>query len=226
MSAPTSLASPAARKMDDIYRLQRFIYDPSRRFFLLGRLRLLRQLDAAARMNVLEIGCGTGWNLLKASSLYPRAQFFGLDISAAMLRTARRSLRKAGKSTQIELAAGDATDFDPVTLFGVRSFDRIFVSYALSMIPDWKAVLDRAERLLAPRGSLHIVDFGDCAGLPHIVRKILYAWLTGFSVVPVADFKSELVAFSKQRGLEVCVKHLHGRYAVHAVLRKRSRLEL
>ena len=45
-------------------------------------------------------------------------------------------------------------------------FDRIVISYALSMIPPWEAVTAQAIARLSPGGSLHLVDFGDQAGLP------------------------------------------------------------
>ena len=46
--------------MDRTYRYQRFIYDLTRRYFLLGRDRSIRELDVPANANVLEVACGTG----------------------------------------------------------------------------------------------------------------------------------------------------------------------
>ena len=80
--------------MDAMYRFQRHIYDITRKPYLLGRDRLIRELDVPDGGHVLEIGCGTARNLLAAQQLYPAACFFGLDISAEMLDTASRSLRR------------------------------------------------------------------------------------------------------------------------------------
>ena len=44
------------------------------------------------------------------------------------------------------------------------------ISYALSMIPPWREALAHALDVVAPGGSLEIVDFGDCAGLPRPVQ--------------------------------------------------------
>ena len=59
--------------MDAIYRYQRYIYDASRKYYLLGRDRMLEELAPAPGGTVLEIACGTGRNLIKAAGRYPDA---------------------------------------------------------------------------------------------------------------------------------------------------------
>ena len=54
-----------------IYRYQRYIYDASRKYYLLGRDRLLDELGPPPGAAVLEIACGTGRNLIKAAQRYP-----------------------------------------------------------------------------------------------------------------------------------------------------------
>ena len=81
----------ASTLMDGIYRRQRHIYDLSRKYYLLGRDRLIEQLSPPPGGRVLEIGCGTARNLVAAAAAYPQAEFYGIDISAAMLATARHS---------------------------------------------------------------------------------------------------------------------------------------
>ena len=61
-----------------------------------------------------------------------------------MLATARRSIAQSRLEGRIAIAQADATLLDPQALFGVATFDRIFISYALSMIPAWKEALARA----------------------------------------------------------------------------------
>jgi S-adenosylmethionine-diacylgycerolhomoserine-N-methlytransferase len=213
-------ASDAARSMDAMYRYQRYIYDATRKFYLLGRDGLVAGLKPAPGGRVLEIGCGTGRNLVKAARAFPEARFYGLDVSAMMLDFARRSIARSGLAQQIVTARADATSFDPTQLFGVPSFDRIFVSYALSMIPHWQAALARARECLAEGGSLHIVDFGDQAGLPAPFRLVLARWLALFSVHPCPTLEAELAAFAAANGMHCrFVRRFRG-YTFHAVLTK------
>jgi len=213
-------ATDAARLMDGMYRYQRYIYDATRKFYLLGRDGLIDGLKPPPGGRVLEIGCGTGRNLVKAASAFPEARFYGLDVSAVMLESACRSIARAGLDRQIDTARADATSFDPMKLFGVRSFDRIFVSYALSMIPHWQAALDCARECLAGSGSLHIVDFGDQAGLPAGIRVVVERWLALFSVHPCPTLEAELTAFAASHEMRCRFERRFRGYTFYAVLTK------
>jgi S-adenosylmethionine-diacylgycerolhomoserine-N-methlytransferase len=207
-------SGPAAISMDGIYRRQRFIYDATRRYYLLGRDRLIADLDVPDGGSVLEIACGTARNLIKAARRYPTARLHGLDISAAMLQTAARSVVRSGCETRIFLNAGDATDFDAAALFGIDSFDRVFISYSLSMIPSWPDVVRRAATCVAPGGTLHVVDFGDFARYPALFRRAQLAWLRRFSVMPIAGFETKIAALADELGFTASTAKLYGGYAV------------
>src|ERR1700733_15191750 len=86
--ADSSWPVEATRRMNHMYRWQRHFYDGTRRYYLLGRDQLISGLQPGAGENVLEIGCGTGRNLVLAAQLYPDAQFFGVDVSTEMLTSA------------------------------------------------------------------------------------------------------------------------------------------
>jgi S-adenosylmethionine-diacylgycerolhomoserine-N-methlytransferase len=202
--------------MDRIYRRQRHIYDITRRFFLLGRDDLIRALQVPDRGSVLEIGCGTGRNLVAAARAYPNAQLYGLDISEEMLRTARGSIARAKLEHRIRLAQGDATSFDAVELFGERAFDRIFFSYSLSMIPPWRAALTHASTLMAPGGRLLAVDFGEQQGLPRWSRVALRNWLAHFHVEPRAELFDAMRALALDANVDC--RRLYRDYAWRADL--------
>ena len=218
MSAAQPTGETSAGLMDRIYRHQRHIYDASRKFYLLGRDGLIAGLEPPARGSVLEIGCGTGRNLIAIARRYPGRACFGLDVSAAMLATARSSVERAGLSERVALAQADATAFDPQALFGRAGFDRIVISYALSMIPPWQAVIAEALRRLEPGGSLHLVDFGDGAGLPGAFRALLRRWLALFHVTPRDDLPAIATALAEAAGCHATSESLHGGYAVRVVL--------
>lgn len=213
-------AESAAAHMDAIYRYQRYIYNASRKYYLLGRDRLLDELDVPAGGSILEIGCGTGRNLILAARRYPEARLYGLDISAMMLETAEESLVRAGLGERVRVAQADAASFDARALFGTAMFDRVFISYALSMIPPWQQAIGEAMAAVAPGGSLHIVDFGQQAGLPTWFRSGLGAWLAKFSVAPRADLEAELRKVAEANGAMLRFAHLYRDYAQYAVLRR------
>lgn len=173
--------------MDSIYRYQRHIYDLTRKYYLLGRDRLIRELAPPEDGCVLEVGCGTGRNLIKAARRYPRANFCGLDISEAMLEKARGEIAKAGLSNRITLVQADAAAFDAKVLFGRDDFDRVFFSYSVSMIPSWQAALERGYAATGPGGRMMVVDFGMQERLPSWFSRVLMWWLRQFHVSPRAE---------------------------------------
>jgi S-adenosylmethionine-diacylgycerolhomoserine-N-methlytransferase len=208
--------------MDRQYRWQRYIYDLTRKPYLLGRDRLIAELRPAAGAQVLEIGCGTGRNLIRVARAYPGVECFGIDVSNVMLETARRSIRTAGLEGRIRLAQADAVTVDPKALFGRRSFDRIMISYALSMIPPWRQVMAHAASLLGPRGALCLVDFGDQAGMPGWFRALLFRWLAWFHVSARIDLKPELEHLAANANLVLRVRDLYRGYACLAMLERNS----
>jgi len=210
----------AADLMDAMYRRQRHFYDASRKFYLLGRDRLIAGLAPPEQGAILEIGCGTGRNLIAIAQRYPGRPCYGLDVSAEMLTTARASVARANLENRIALAQADATAFDSAALFGRSGFDRIVISYALSMIPPWQAVVAQALKMLNPGGSLNIVDFGDQAGLPAPVGAALRRWLALFDVTPRRDMPAVIAALAAAGGYRGETFPLFRGYAVQAVVER------
>jgi len=178
--------------MDRVYRRQRYIYDFTRRYYLIGRDDLIRDLDLRPGDRAVEIGCGTARNLIAIARRYPGAQLFGLDASGEMLATAAEAVKRAGVSRQIILERGLAEEMSPKTFGLSRGFECAIFSYSLSMIPDWRRALAAAGRALSQTGRLHIVDFGDFRGLPRAVSAGLRLWLRKFHVAPRTELLTEL----------------------------------
>ncbi len=184
--------------MDRMYRLTRHVYDATRKPYLLGRDRMIAGLTIPAGGTVLEIGCGTGRNLVATGRRYSDARLYGVDISAEMLKTARRNVGRSG--LDIRLAEGDACTFDPETAFGAARFDRVYFSYTLSMIPDWTAALAHGLALVKDGGRLSVVDFGLCEGLGAPARALLHGWLSLFHVTPRAGLEAEMARLAQATG--------------------------
>ncbi|QSY93226.1 class I SAM-dependent methyltransferase [Rhizobium bangladeshense] len=204
-----------ASLMDGMYRYQRHIYDLTRKYYLLGRDSTIRNLDVPDGGTLLEVGCGTGRNMALAHRHFPSAKLFGLDISQEMLISARKTF--ATKATIPEFRVADATAFTPRE-FGVSGFNRILISYALSMIPDWERAVDASIAALNPGGQLHIVDFGQQEALPRWFRSILQAWLAKFHVTPRADLREVLEAQSREHGAQLSFETVGGGYAWRAAI--------
>ena len=200
MNAQIESLAGHGEAMDRMYRFQRHIYDVSRRYYLLGRDQLLDRLIPPVGGSILEIGCGTGRNLIGAARRYPDTRLFGIDISQEMLRTALNTMSRMKLERRVTIACADATSFDPLLGLGQRRFDRIYFSYTLSMVPEWQAALRHALSLLAEDGELHIVDFGQCEGLPRGFRTLLFRWLGLFHVSPRADLRSEVARLARVNG--------------------------
>jgi S-adenosylmethionine-diacylgycerolhomoserine-N-methlytransferase len=204
--------------MNRMYRRQRHIYDGTRRYYLLGRDQLIDGLQPASGATVLEIGCGTGRNLIRAAKLYPDARFYGIDVSTEMLTSAIEGVARAGLGGSVRVAHGDATAFNARRLLGVAAFDHIMISYSLSMIPNWQAVLERAASQLKPGGALHIVDFGQQEGLPAAFRLVLRRWLKLFGVTPRQELESALAAIARRGGARLDFQRPFRGYAQSARL--------
>ncbi len=209
--------------MDGVYRHQRHIYDLTRKYYLLGRDRLIDGLDVPAGGTVLELGCGTGRNIVLAARRYPDAIFFGLDISSEMLATANASIAREGIAGRVALAQGDATAFDTISLFGEKGFDRVFISYSLSMIPGWEKAVVAALVALKPGGSLHIVDFGQQEHLPRWFRTMLHAWLAKFHVEPRTTLRQVLESECEKRGARLSFETLYRGYSWLGVVKSDHR---
>jgi S-adenosylmethionine-diacylgycerolhomoserine-N-methlytransferase len=220
-AAGLDAAADAARRMDAMYRYQRHIYDLTRKFYLIGRDRLLEALPIKPGASVLEMGCGTGRNLVKLGHLAPDARLHGVDVASVMIDTAARSLERAGLSRRVRLALAGGQGFDPEATFGLARFDVIYFSYVLSMIPDWRPVVERALAQLAPGGILAVVDFGDQLQAPTWRRRLLLGWLRLFDVHPRAEIERDLRALAAEQDGLALDQNLFDGYAYLLMIRKR-----
>jgi len=154
------------------YRNVRHVYDATRKYYLFGRDRALRELLDEPWDTLVEVGPGTGRNLIKLRSARPAARYGGIEASDEMLAMARK--RCAG----MRLGHGFAESADYSALLGARP-ERILFSYCLSMVQDSDAALRNARGQLAPGGKVVVVDFGDMRGLPLLagpMRRFLSAF--------------------------------------------------
>ena len=140
--------------LEDFYAVQSTAYDRFREKLLHGRSELVAQLHVPDGGTLVELGGGTGRNL---EWFGERLRRFGqvtlVDLCPSLLEQARaRNMRK--NWTNVATIDGDATTWQPP-----QPVDCVMISYAVTMIPDWRAALDNAVAMLKPGGMLGIVDF-------------------------------------------------------------------
>ncbi|MEZ5476315.1 MAG: class I SAM-dependent methyltransferase [Thiolinea sp.] len=216
-------ALDAARKMDQQYRYQRHIYDLSRKYYLLGRERILREIPLLPGQHLLEVGCGTGSNLYKLAYRFPEARLYGLDASEMMLASARAHRRYPRHGRHLHFSQGLAQQVTPDQFGLEQGFDHVLLSYVLSMIPDWCTAIEQAINSLRPGGCLHIVDFSDQASMPVWFRKLLLQWLDWFHVHPDPEVPAYLQELEARLGGELQVAQVMSRYALIIHYRKQRR---
>jgi SAM-dependent methyltransferase len=115
---------------------------------------LVAQAGLAPGQTVLEVGTGTGEVLLLAARVAPGATLVGLDPDPSVLAIAARKAARRGVAARLERGYADAL---PQT---DASVDRVLSSFMFHHLPpdEQRAMLAEVRRVLAPGGSLHLVD--------------------------------------------------------------------
>ncbi len=160
----------AADTYDAAAVLQREIADR-----LLTRLEVVRLRPQV----ILDIGCGTGYDLRQLSKRYPRARVVGLDIAETMARRARSRSGLWRRLTGCSVfACGDAECMPVAT----ASVDMVVSNLALQWC-DPRIVFAEARRVLRPGGLLMFTTFG-----PDTLRELRAAWRAADNAAHVHAF--------------------------------------
>jgi ubiquinone/menaquinone biosynthesis C-methylase UbiE len=152
--------------------------------------RILHRLGARGAVAV-EIGTGRrGLGARVAVEVLGAAEVTAFDLYPASVGRAR--VRCADLADRVTFRVGDATAL-PV---GDASADLVVDFHALHHIPDWRAAVAEAARVLRPGGQLALTEM--------TARFVDAPWLRAVSRHPADRFSTdELVAELRARGLEV-----------------------
>lgn len=102
-----------------------------------------------AEGDVLEIAPGTGRNL----EHYPDdVRLTGVELSPEMAQLGRRRAAELGR--EIDLRVGDAEALE----LSDQSFDTVICTYSLCTIPDHRAAVREAKRVLRPGGRILLAE--------------------------------------------------------------------
>lgn len=168
-----TLSSAQARRLYDWLGAR---YDWFAAFEAQAKNRLFEHLDLQPGLRLLNVGLGAGRDQQRLqTALAPGGAAFGVDLSLAMLRSARH---KSG--APLCQADGERLPFAPA------SFDRLCCLYVLDLIaagqiPAW---LDGFRRLLRPGGRLALVSLTE--GIDRPSRALVGAWKRAYALSPLA----------------------------------------
>jgi ubiquinone/menaquinone biosynthesis C-methylase UbiE len=113
-------------------------------------LTLLARWAGSEPLDVLDVGCGTGFLALQLAGLGHRA--IGVDGTEAMLLLARAKASQVGLEVDFRLADAAELPFAPA------SFDLVVERHVIWTLPDPAAALADWARVLRPGGRLLLIE--------------------------------------------------------------------
>jgi phosphatidylethanolamine/phosphatidyl-N-methylethanolamine N-methyltransferase len=134
-----------------IYDVHSVFYDATFGRLVKRRIeRAIHHMNIAESDVVLDLGIGTGVSL----NYYPsHAQVIGVDLSAGMLREARKKIRERGLNRAFVFQA-DAMKLP----FADSTFDHVFISHVISVVSDAVMLVREAQRVAKPGARIVIVN--------------------------------------------------------------------
>jgi phosphatidylethanolamine/phosphatidyl-N-methylethanolamine N-methyltransferase len=135
-----------------IYDIHSLFYDAT--FGRLVKRRIERaihqHMNISDRDVVLDLGIGTGVSL----NFYPnRGRIVGIDLSAGMLREARKKIRERGLE-HAHVFQANALELP----FADNSFDHVFISHVITVVSDPYLLVREAQRVCKPGARIVIVN--------------------------------------------------------------------
>lgn len=127
------------------------IYDALFKRFFYPRIRhAIASMEIKPGELVLDVGVGTGLSL----PIYPpECRVIGVDLSREMLAKAGKKIKREGLDN-VKLLEMDAMKLD----FADNSFDKVFISHVVSVVPDPSRVMSEVRRVCKDRGKVVIVN--------------------------------------------------------------------
>jgi trans-aconitate methyltransferase len=183
-----------------IFTGRTFTVPPQRRARLVGVL--LRYVEPDRALQVLDLGCGTGGNVVALAEALPHATITGVDLSAANIAVAAAAGRRGPHFARVTLVTGD------YLAFAGGPFDVVVSETVLYAIPaSEEAVFGKLARDVAPGGLLiYTMPTDALSNRALVVLRRLLRRLRG----PATD--AALLALARA---------LHGRDYDEALLRER-----
>ena len=102
--------------------------------------------------NALEIGCGTGIDLLHFSKIFPEKSFSGIDVSSKMVEISQSKIDQA-KISNCDIQQGSPEEISKI--YPNKKFDLIYVYFgALNTVENFKEAADKIIECCQDEGYL------------------------------------------------------------------------
>lgn len=198
----------------DLYRKRARNYDiAANLYYLIGfrEAKYRKMAISALRLKpgdtAIEIGCGTGLNFqYTLQSIGKTGQLIGVDLTDAMLEKAKSKVEKNGWEN-IQLVQSDAAKYAfPSGIKGIYS------TFALTLVLEYEAVIERASHALASGGRFVVLDLKQPERWPLWIIRLGVAITRPFGVsLDLAERKPWEVM--KKYFLNVTVTEIFGGFA-------------
>jgi phosphatidylethanolamine/phosphatidyl-N-methylethanolamine N-methyltransferase len=125
-----------------------------------GRRQAFNYLRHRPFQKILEIGVGPGSTL----EFYPpTSQVVGIDISASMIKQARKKAERLNSGNRYEFHVMDALNLE----FPDNSFDVVLAAYVITTVSDPIKVCEEMLRVVKPGGQIIAINHSRCQNGTH-----------------------------------------------------------
>ncbi len=150
---------------------------------------------------VLDLGSGAGFDcFVAAPKVGPSGKIIGVDMTPAMLETARENARKGGFSN-VEFRLGEIENL-PVA---DNSVDVVISNCVINLSANKRRVFEEILRVLKPGGRVSISDMALLKELPEKIRQSVEAYVGCIAGALQVDEYKRLVNESGLTGIKVTV---------------------
>lgn len=144
-------------QLESFYKDQSDNYDSYRQRFLHGKHEVMSVFPLIRNKSVLDIGGATGFNFeYIKDDLQIYKQITILDLCKSLLDVADKRIQ-TNSWTNVKTCHKDVMTFGSNEQ--KKKYDVIMISYTLTMVPDWKLILNKIHELLEDDGYFVITDF-------------------------------------------------------------------
>ncbi len=133
-----------------------------------GQNDVISLLDLKENMNILDIGCGTGWALGQTAKLMNnKGSFYGVDLSAKMVEKARENFKS---DENFHFLTSNAESIPLEDIF----FDIIICTNSFHHYFNPGKALKEMYRLLSTGGKVYILDPSADLWLTKMIDKLIH----------------------------------------------------